>query len=786
MPDHTALPAFPITASGNLPTKNEGRPVPPSQAKPDGLQSISVEPQWIDFAQEILAVLEGTTWAGSYPTPRPVTDEAPAHSTDTDALPTDGSDSYQSDTGHFANPWDAQSAQVEAQFEAAMTKILPKRPKAETLPWRPKAVTLLAALRLAKTFNSAREMADLLAMPPALTLIATGQSAHVQTVLKTLATLSTSLPALSANRKCPDVLLADTAMREPPLDLHSTFGALSDHAAGTIERGTVVVFVASVASTAPKALRDLRPNVIPLVPLDREMLCILLHLAYPDRDLASAIADLPDHLPFARLSASTLTLALRSAEPDVAIRAIGSALSPAPRHSRSLADFPLPQTVRCAVDQLIADLRDWQADAVPWRDIPRGLLLSGPPGCGKTELARLIGEEAGIAVVHGSLTKWSAQSTRSGDALKAMRAAFTSAAEQAPSVLFIDEIDAFGNRARPQDHNSAYTDYIVTALLDLLDGFQSLEGVMIIGATNHAARLDAAITRAGRFDLSLALAQPDIDQLPQALRWHLADDLAQADLTAVAQAGIGMAGADIAAAVRSARARARAARRDLVLEDLGAAIAETCPPLPAALRKRIAIHESGHAIVGAATGQAWPERLVLSSAGGYMQSRRDDAATDRAVIEAELAITLAGRAAETLFFLSPASGAGGDAQSDLARATALATALETSFGLGETLVWQGPVETCMSQISRDMDLRRRVEMHLRRAEARALRILRANMGTLEALSATLAASSVVQGPMLDAHLTRVRPESAPDAHPPQSATPAPRAQSTRPKAPTTD
>jgi len=728
-----------------------------------GLQSMTPEPRWIAFAHEILAVLQQTKWAGSYPNGAFSTGEAAVCATDRDAMPAPDSDDPDSDTGESANPWEAQAAQVEAEFQAAMTKILPSRQQAKTQPWRPKAATLLAALRIAKTFGSGEEMSARLNMPPALSLIGVGQSTLLQTVHLTLTTLGTDLPALCRDRQCPDVLLAEAAVREPPHDPNKTFAALSDQTAGAIERGAAVVFLAAVAGAAPKALRDLRPHEIQLAPLDREMLCLLLILTYPNLDMPTAIVGLPDHLPFARLSASTLTLALRSTEPEAAIRAIASALSPAPPHSRNLADFPLPKDVRAAVNQMISDVRAWQAGEVAWQDIPRGLLLSGPPGGGKTELARLIGKETGIAVVHGSLAQWSAQSARGSDVIKSMRAAFEAAAVQAPSVLFIDEIDAFGNRARPHDHNSAYTDYIVTALIDLMDGFQSVEGVLLIAATNLPSKLDAAIIRAGRFDLRLRLEHPDIDQLPDAFRWHLADDLAGADLASVACAAIGMSGADIAAAVRSARARARAARRGLALEDLTAAIAEICPPLPPALRKRIALHEAGHAIVGAATGRVRPDRLVLSSTGGFMESKRPTGATDRASIEADLAIALAGRAAETLILGSPASGSGGDAQSDLARATALAAALEFSFGFGESLVWHGPVESSLARISQDMDLRRRVEAHLRRAEARAMRLLRANQSPLAALAAELLESGLVQGQTLDAHLTGLAQEARPEA-----------------------
>lgn len=186
---------------------------------------------------------------------------------------------------------------------------------------------------------------------------------------------------------------------------------------------------------------------------------------------------------------------------------------------------------------------------------------------------------------------------------KAMRAAFASAAEQAPCILFIDEVDSFGDRARPRDHNSTYTDYILNALLDLLDGFHGHEGVMVMAATNHPDKLDAALIRPGRFDHIVTLDYPSFDRLPAAIRWQLGADLPDADLSGVAVRAAGASGADIAAAVRAARARARMGRRDLILTDLEEALAAARPSLPEALRWRVSVHEAGHAVVE----WAWPQ-----------------------------------------------------------------------------------------------------------------------------------------------------------------------------------
>jgi ATP-dependent Zn protease len=341
------------------------------------------------------------------------------------------------------------------------------------------------------------------------------------------------------------------------------------------------------------------------------------------------------------------------------------------------------------LDQLLVDLRAWQAGEIPWRDVSRGLLLAGPPGCGKTEIPRLIAREAGIAVLAGSLGRWSSASARSSDVIREMRAFFDKAAALAPCIVFIDELDAFGDRARPQDHNSSWTDFVVAGLLECLDGFETHEGVVQMAATNHLDKVDDAIRRPGRFDRVVTLDHPTPELMPQSIRWQLGADLAGADLTGVAATAAGMSGASIAAVVRAARGRARSERRALALGDLAAEIAARQPPLPASLRWRVAVHEAGHAVAGAATGLAVPRMLLIQPDGGTTWQVLVRGGSQRADIEAGLVVNLAGRTAELLLLGQPSGGAGGPAGSDLASATTVAAAIEASWGLGQSQLWLG-------------------------------------------------------------------------------------------------
>jgi cell division protease FtsH len=763
----------------------------------------STQPDWNVFARTLLDTLRGATWAGWTTPAAPLTDwpsanTAPAakkasagaafqaassSGTSPDGAGAAGPASGQADTtagpnkpGPVNDVYDLDSVDAlldeierEADLSQGMGKLLPPCPPSppeRPSTWRPKPAALLAVLRLARTFVRPEAMVHALGARGALTLIGTGSAALDRMILRVLEAAVVEDDIWPEVALGPVVMLAENAVVSGTIDRQRLFAALTDKAREAVERGTPLILINPVAGTAPQALRDLGPRMIALAPLDKPMLSRLMEFAYPDRDVSAALKALPDGLVLSRLGPDALTLALRADDPLAAMRAIVAALTPAgAAGGLGLAEFPLPDSVRGPVKQLISDLRDWQDGCLDWRDVSRGPLVVGPPGSGKTELARIIAREAGVAVVAGSLAQWSAESARGSDVIKSMRAAFAAAAEQAPSILFIDEIDAFGDRARARDHNTTYTDYIVTALLDLLDGFNGHEGVMVMAATNHPDKLDRALIRPGRFDHVVTLDYPSLDLLPAAIRWQLGADLPDADLLGVAAQAVGASGADIAAAVRAARARARGARRALVLDDLGAALVAARPPLPEALRWRVAVHEAGHALVGIATGAARPSLLALRSDGGITHASMARDIQDARHFASHLALDLAGRAAERLVFGQPSAGSGGDPDSDLAKATRTAVALEASYGLGDSLIWMGTPDTALGRLTVDLGLRARVEDRLRHAEAHALHILSGNRDVLEDMAGALCAAGLLTGPELEGLLARVVPDTGPDREP---------------------
>ncbi len=405
---------------------------------------------------------------------------------------------------------------------------------------------------------------------------------------------------------------------------------------------------------------------------------------------------------------------------------------------------------------MAADLRAYKAGALPWRALDRGLLLVGPPGTGKTLFARAFAASAGLPLVTGSLAAWQAsRDGHLGHTLGAMRASFAEALAKAPSVLFIDEIDSFDDRARLPQAHANYSRQVVNGLLELLDGAGSREGLVVLAATNHAEVIDPAIRRAGRLDRTVAIGLPDHEGLIGILRHHLGEALAGVDLTPAALAAAGGSGADCAAWVRQACGTARRAGRPLALADLVGAIGQGRPRLPEGLRRRIAVHEAGHAVAAVALGLPAPHALAVTEAGGRARMRAGPEALTNEEVHRHLVQLLAGRAAEALACGAVSAGAGGDAHSDLARATALAAAAEASFGLGAWgPLWLGAPADILDPRSLQA-LAPQIGARLQAAEADARGVLAANRGVLEAVAEALLARSYLDEPVLERLLAGV-------------------------------
>ena len=406
--------------------------------------------------------------------------------------------------------------------------------------------------------------------------------------------------------------------------------------------------------------------------------------------------------------------------------------------------------------ELALDLSDWREGKIGWRDVDRGILLSGPPGTGKTTFAGALAKTCGVHLVLGSIGRWQAKG-HLGDLLMAMRDAFDEARENAPSILFLDEIDAVGDRERFSGHNAQYCTEVVAALLECLDGLEGREGVVVVGACNYPDRLDAALTRPGRLDRHVRIPLPDAEGREGILRWHLAGSLSTTDLSEIVGRTDGWSGAALEQIVRQARRSARRARRDLCATDLLHAL----PPrvaLPEPVRRRAAIHEAGHVVVALAlcsgevlsvsveeSAPADPQRP--QEGGGVVT--RNDAYPERTrdhVLDS-IATLLGGLAAEEVVLGQRSAGGGGSKGSDLHTATISALMFEASWGLGASFTYlaSNDEEELFTALRFDRLLQSRVEKILQEQFQRAKRIIEERRADVETLSGVLLQAGSLSG-----------------------------------------
>jgi hypothetical protein len=399
------------------------------------------------------------------------------------------------------------------------------------------------------------------------------------------------------------------------------------------------------------------------------------------------------------------------------------------------------------------DLEAYSAGRLAWADVDRGCLLSGPPGCGKTLYARALAATCGVPLVTGSYSEWLATgSAHQGDLLKAMRKTFATARSSAPAILFVDEIDSFPNRGTITHHFAEWEIQVVNALLAEIDGAAGRDGVIFIAACNHPDRLDPALLRSGRLDRHVRIGMPNRAALAAILREHLGVDLPGEELFGAALAAAGASGADCERLVRGARRRARTANRAMVMGDLlseiGGADDRSDEDLWLA-----AIHEAGH-VVAASTLRPGSVGMVTlranAASGGFTALTPAPSPFIRpSDLLERLIILLAGRASEEAIFGTASSGAGGSADSDLGRATAIAVTASTALGLDRRggLVWRGLPDAHLlpGALTADLALAARVRETLDSAYAEACELIQGRVDAVQAVAVALLERHVLDG-----------------------------------------
>ena len=346
----------------------------------------------------------------------------------------------------------------------------------------------------------------------------------------------------------------------------------------------------------------------------------------------------------------------------------------------------------------LAEIVDYLHNPDKYRQIgasmPKGVLLVGPPGTGKTMLAKAVAGEANVPFFSMSGSEFVEMFVGMG--ASKVRDLFKQAKEKAPCIVFIDEIDAIGKKRDGQLGSNDEREQTLNQLLTEMDGFEGNSGVIILAATNRPESLDPALTRPGRFDRRVPVELPDLKGREEILKVHarkvkIADDV---DFGKVARMASGASGAELAnivneaalRAVRDGRGFATQADLEESIEVVIAGYQKKNAILTDREKRIVAYHEIGHALVAAKQTNSAPVQKITivprtSGALGYtMQVEEGDHyLMSKEEIENKIATYTGGRAAEEVVFGSVTTGA----SNDIEQATKLARAMISRFGMSE-------------------------------------------------------------------------------------------------------
>jgi len=441
------------------------------------------------------------------------------------------------------------------------------------------------------------------------------------------------------------------------------------------------------------------------------------------------------------------------------------------RPSTTFADVAGYEGAKSEISEVVDFLRTPDRYARAGAVVPRGVLMVGPPGTGKTLLARAVAGEAQVPFF--SVAGSSFVEMFVGVGAARVRDLFAEARKRAPAIIFIDEVDAIGQRRAGQGAVVANDEreQTLNQLLAEMDGFEPTMGIVVLAATNRPEVLDPALLRPGRFDRQVTIPLPNVNERAAILAVHsrgkrLADDV---DLNAVARGTPGFSGADLANltneaaifAVRDNREIVTAADFDAARDRIILGRREGSNVLLPEEKHAVAVHESGHALVAALSEHADPvAKVTILPAGQTLGVTEQLPLVERHMYGEDylldsLAVRLGGRAAELVVLGQGSTGAG----NDLAGATDLATKMVREFGMSAVL---GPVgypeggsvflggggpgvssrpyaEATQAAIDGE------VSKLLRQAEERAVEVLKSHRPELDALVDLLLVRETVDG-----------------------------------------
>lgn len=398
--------------------------------------------------------------------------------------------------------------------------------------------------------------------------------------------------------------------------------------------------------------------------------------------------------------------------------------------------------------------------------MPKGVLLVGPPGTGKTMLAKAVAGEANVPFFSMSGSEFVEMFVGMG--ASKVRDLFSQAKEKAPCIVFIDEIDAIGKKRDGQFSSNDEREQTLNQLLTEMDGFQENIGVIILAATNRPETLDPALTRPGRFDRRVPVELPDLAGREAILKVHAkkiktADDV---NFHTIARMASGASGAELANIINEAALRAVRNNRTVVnesdleesIETVIAGYQKKNAVLSDSEKKVVAYHEIGHALVAAMQSHSTPVQKITiiprtSGALGYTMQvdQGDKYLLTKQELENKIATFTGGRAAEELVFGEITTGA----SNDIEQATKLARAMITRYGMSEDFDMVA-LETvsnqylggdaslaCSADTQNEID--RKVVELVKRQHEKASKILADNRGKLDELAKYLYEKETITG-----------------------------------------